>query len=391
MPTSGLVRLLAISAAACTGGVILSQESGVPSNENQAAAAAETSPPIIPERAYVGVLQAMPILINNAMREREDLSLALYDSNDGLLAVDQVPASIERVDLASAFPVVWTIREPRVLRVQLESGTAPIGPPLVLRPLLPPPKASDEYTASLLHALESETPAIAAHLTTLPSTRRAEMRRTVTAVEQAFAQESSVLAGYHVSVDHDLHLQTSLGHLRFRLREEAAPNTTRVIADLAGDGFYDQSPIHRIVARDEDGDPFFIQGGDPTGTGFGTPGFRVPFEFSPLEHRFGTLSLARQPLDPNSGGSQFFISLSREACERFDGQYVVFGELIQGGNVLRQLASVPTTHTVPDDPSSPREKPIVAPVIESATLVPAEPIGTATPAIEPEQASDTER
>ena len=108
------------------------------------------------------------------------------------------------------------------------------------------------------------------------------------------------------------------------------------------------------------GHPFVIQGGDPTGTGSGGPGWWLPIENSSLQHEFGVISMARAA-DPDSAGSQFFICLSREGTARLDGQYCAFGETIEGDDVIRAISSTPLA-----DPSS--GKPIDPPKIKTIRL-----------------------
>lgn len=102
---------------------------------------------------------------------------------------------------------------------------------------------------------------------------------------------------------------------------ETAPNHVANFVSLARKGFYDSVTFHRVLPG------FMAQTGDPTGTGFGGPGYTIKAEFSNLPHKRGTLSTARGP-DPNSAGSQFFICF--KAKPFLDGQYTVFGEVVAG-------------------------------------------------------------
>lgn len=106
---------------------------------------------------------------------------------------------------------------------------------------------------------------------------------------------------------------------------EVAPNHVANFVSLARKGFYDGTTFHRVL------EGFMAQGGDPTGSGSGGPGYEIPAEFSSLPHKRGTLSMARTQ-DPNSAGSQFFICFARAAM--LDNDYTVFGEVIRGMDVV---------------------------------------------------------
>ena len=124
--------------------------------------------------------------------------------------------------------------------------------------------------------------------------------------------------------------------MRAELYPEIAPITVANFEKLVRDGFYDGVIFHRVIPG------FMIQGGDPTGTGMGGPGWNIKGEFAAngvpnsLKHTAGVLSMARA-MDPNSGGSQFFIMV--EDAPHLDGQYAAFGCLIEGLDVARQIVS----------------------------------------------------
>ena len=126
------------------------------------------------------------------------------------------------------------------------------------------------------------------------------------------------------------------GVMRAELYPEIAPITVANFEKLVKDGFYDGVIFHRVIPG------FMIQGGDPTGTGMGGPGWNIKGEFAAngvpnsLKHTAGVLSMARA-MDPNSGGSQFFIMV--EDAPHLDGQYAAFGCLIEGLDVARQIVS----------------------------------------------------
>ncbi len=122
---------------------------------------------------------------------------------------------------------------------------------------------------------------------------------------------------------------TEKGHVRVRLFAEEAPETVNNFVSLAWDGFFDGTTFHRVI------DNFMAQGGDPTGTGTGGPGYRISDEFHPdLRHdRPGILSMANA--GPNTGGSQFFIT--HVATPWLDDRHAVFGEVVEGMDVVTSL------------------------------------------------------
>ncbi len=126
------------------------------------------------------------------------------------------------------------------------------------------------------------------------------------------------------------------GVMRAELYPEIAPVTVANFEKLVNEGFYDGVIFHRVIPG------FMIQGGDPTGTGMGGPGYTIKGEFASngipnnLKHTAGVLSMARA-MDPNSGGSQFFIMV--DDAPHLDGQYAAFGCLIEGLDVARKIVS----------------------------------------------------
>ncbi len=129
-------------------------------------------------------------------------------------------------------------------------------------------------------------------------------------------------------------IETNKGTIRAELFEERAPDTTSNFIELAEDGFYDGVVFHRII------EDFMIQGGDPTGTGRGGPGYTIDDEFHPeLRHEGpGILSMANS--GPDTGGSQFFITLA--ATPWLDGKHAVFGKVVEGMDVVEELGGVET-------------------------------------------------
>ncbi len=129
------------------------------------------------------------------------------------------------------------------------------------------------------------------------------------------------------------------GKMTLELYPEKAPISVQNFVDLAKKGFYNGIIFHRVIAG------FMIQGGDPTGTGMGGPGHTIKGEFAAngvpndLKHTRGVLSMARS-YDPNSAGSQFFIM--HADAPHLDGQYAAFGKLVDGFDVLDEIARVRT-------------------------------------------------
>jgi cyclophilin family peptidyl-prolyl cis-trans isomerase len=119
---------------------------------------------------------------------------------------------------------------------------------------------------------------------------------------------------------------TDKGTVRVRLFAEEAPETVNNFVSLARDGYFDGTTFHRVIPD------FMAQGGDPTGTGMGGPGYSIPDEFhSALRHdRPGILSMANA--GPNTGGSQFFIT--HVATPWLDDRHAVFGEVVDGMEIV---------------------------------------------------------
>ena len=125
-------------------------------------------------------------------------------------------------------------------------------------------------------------------------------------------------------------LETDKGSIELALHPEHAPQTVNNFVFLAREGFYDDTTFHRVI------DDFMIQGGDPTGTGTGGPGYTFDDEVedNPLRHdRAGVLSMANA--GPDTNGSQFFITL--DAQPHLDGKHTVFGEVVEGQDVVEKI------------------------------------------------------
>lgn len=132
------------------------------------------------------------------------------------------------------------------------------------------------------------------------------------------------------------------GVMTLELYPEKAPKTVENFVNLANEGFYDGLIFHRVISG------FMIQGGDPTGTGMGGPGYTIDGEFrmngfdNDIKHTRGVISMART-MDPNSAGSQFFIM--HKDAPHLDGSYAAFGKMTDGFDVLDKIANVATNYS----------------------------------------------
>ena len=145
--------------------------------------------------------------------------------------------------------------------------------------------------------------------------------------------------------------------MTLELYPEKAPISVKNFADLAKKGYYNGIIFHRVIAG------FMIQGGDPTGTGMGGPGYTIKGEFAAngvandLKHTRGVISMARA-YDPDSAGSQFFIM--HADASYLDGQYAAFGKMTDGYDVLDEIAMVRTNFA---------DKPLREQKMKSVTIV----------------------
>ena len=121
-------------------------------------------------------------------------------------------------------------------------------------------------------------------------------------------------------------IETNRGDIELELYAEYAPETVNNFVFLAKEGFYDGVIFHRVI------DDFMIQGGDPTGTGRGGPGYKFEDEFegNPLRHETKVISMANA--GPNTNGSQFFITHSPQP--HLDGMHTVFGKVVEGQDIV---------------------------------------------------------
>src|SRR3954452_13046096 len=126
---------------------------------------------------------------------------------------------------------------------------------------------------------------------------------------------------------------TNHGSIELELFDEDAPKTVQNFIKLARDGFYDGVIFHRVIQD------FMIQGGDPTGTGSGGPGYQFEDEFNDRKVVRGALAMANA--GPNTNGSQFFI-VTTEAAPWLDGKHTVFGQVTDGMDVVDAIEGLDT-------------------------------------------------
>ncbi len=126
-------------------------------------------------------------------------------------------------------------------------------------------------------------------------------------------------------------IKTAKGTMKVEFYEKDAPNTVKNFVDLAEKGFYDGLTFHRVIPN------FVIQGGCPTGTGSGGPGYKIDCELTGDNqyHDRGVLSMAHA--GRNTGGSQFFICHSRENTSHLDRKHTCFGKVVEGLDVIDQI------------------------------------------------------
>jgi cyclophilin family peptidyl-prolyl cis-trans isomerase len=131
------------------------------------------------------------------------------------------------------------------------------------------------------------------------------------------------------SKSYSANIKTEVGDIKIALRADKAPRTVNNFVFLAKEGFYDNVIFHRVISN------FMAQGGDPTGTGRGGPGYQFEDEFHPdLRHnKPGILSMANA--GPNTNGSQFFIT--HVPTPHLDDRHSVFGEVVEGMDVLLSI------------------------------------------------------
>jgi cyclophilin family peptidyl-prolyl cis-trans isomerase len=144
-------------------------------------------------------------------------------------------------------------------------------------------------------------------------------------------------------------LRTSCGDVTIRLDPKKAPETTANFVFLAGRHFYDSTWFHRIVPGGAAGIGV-IQGGDPEGTGRGGPGYAIKDELPSSPAAYGRYSVAMANSGPNSGGSQFFINF-QDNSKGLRPDYSVFGEVVEGRDVVDKIVKVPVGGQTGDTPT----------------------------------------
>lgn len=141
-------------------------------------------------------------------------------------------------------------------------------------------------------------------------------------------------------------LDTSHGTVTVEFYPEDAPKAVNNFVSLAREGFYDDTVFHRIVKG------FVVQGGDPTGTGTGGPGYKFEDETVSKDYEEGTLAMANA--GPNTNGSQFFIVLD-DMRGRLPKNYTIFGKVTEGMNVVKDIGEVQVQSGPSGEASSPVE------------------------------------
>ncbi len=327
---------------------------------------------LTPRRLYHGVGRPIPIVL--ALRGRTDVPsdgftlLLVAPDGEVLTSAEGLPPG--EFDLTEVLPAVPDLT--RTARVQVVVDGEPVGTPLVVQPLIgrepvrtvraTRPQGDTRYTRIIGYGETLLDPQNDADRQALD-----EMMESPDWDEG----EGPILSGFRIYPDRDVVMETDFGEIRIDLAPESAPNTAWNFRHLAENGFYDDTLVHRVVHYDRTGRRFVIQGGDPTGTGEGGPGWDLPIERSDLPHDLGVISMARAE-HPDSAGSQWFIGLSREGTARLDGQYCAFGWATEGAEAIARLADVEIEDVESGRPTHP-------PRVARMMLVPAEPLQPGRP------------
>ena len=176
-----------------------------------------------------------------------------------------------------------------------------------------------------------------------------EMRKQMEESQQGKEGREEAVADYGGKV---ARIDTDFGTIVFELYPGDAPKTVENFVTLAEKGFYDNLIFHRVIKG------FMIQTGCPQGSGTGGPGYMIKAEFNARRHVAGTVAMARSG-DPDSAGSQFYIC--HKVAPHLDGQYTVFGQVIEGLDVVDKIATVPT---------GPGDKPLEPITMKRVSIVP---------------------
>lgn len=279
-------------------------------------------PALTTEFLYNGIDRPFQINID----ARGKLSLQLVEPETGKV-LEEAPVKKGKADLGKTLPSLYKNKLRKVLFAQLTADGKPKGSPLVLQPMTNPPVATLD-----------------------PMTKNPKWD----------PDEDDIYAGIRAWSNQNVVLDTSEGEIEIKMRPDVAPNTVYNFVQLVGGGFYRDVIFHRIVQKGRNGGLFVAQGGDPTGTGSGSPGYSIVLEKSSLKHDFGVVGMARSS-DPNTGSAQFYFALSREATQHLDGRYTTFAETVRGQDVLKKIAAV---QIGPKD-----DRPLTPPVIKQARFV----------------------
>lgn len=175
----------------------------------------------------------------------------------------------------------------------------------------------------------------------------------ILAIAGVFLGMASVAAAAELSAE----IETTKGKIVIALEPEKTPVTTANFVNLAQKGFYNGITFHRVIPD------FMIQGGDPTGTGSGGPGYRFEDEFDPSLRHTGPGILSMANAGPGTNGSQFFIT--HVATPWLDGKHSVFGHVTSGQNVVNSIAQGDkiVSIKISGDTKSLMENPKVAPKV----------------------------
>lgn len=325
-----------------------------------------------PSRLYHGIDRPIPMIL--ALRGTTEIpedgfQVVLLDG-DGAVLDDAEGIQPGSVDIAAILPIALDLE--RAARIQVIADGAPVGTPVVIEPLLGRrpvrtvrdvrPDGRTPYTRIIGFGDDLIDPEDESDRRALEAMR---------AAPDWNEGERTVLSGFRTYVDRDVVMETDFGEIRIDLAPEFAPNTAWNFRFLAEQGFYEDTTVHRIVHMDSSGRRFVIQGGDPSATGEGGPGYDLPLERSNLPHDLGVLSMARAD-HPDSAGSQWFLCLSREGTARLDGQYCAFGWASSGSEPIARIADVEIADAGSGRPTHP-------PRIARMKLVPAEPMVPGSP------------